>query len=107
MLNFDFHNPTRIAFGQGRIADLDKLVPAAAKVLILVGGASAEKNGTLAEARAALGSRQHATFAGIEPNPSYETSMQAVAQIREGGFDFLLAVGGGSVIDATKFIAVS
>ena len=107
MLNFDFHNPTRILFGQGRIADLDKQVPATAKVLILVGGASAEKNGTLAEVRAALGSRQHATFTGIEPNPSYETSMQAVAQIREGGFDFLLAVGGGSVIDATKFIAAA
>ena len=107
MLNFDFHNPTRIAFGQGRIADLDKLVPAAAKVLILVGGASAEKTGTLAEVRTALGSRQHATFTGIEPNPSYETSMNAVAQIREGGFDFLLAVGGGSVIDATKFIAAA
>ncbi len=107
MLNFDFHNPTHIVFGQGRIADLAKLVPAAAKVLILVGGASAEKTGTLAEARAALGERQHATFSGIEPNPSYETSMQAVAQIREGGFDFLLAVGGGSVIDATKFIAAA
>ena len=107
MLNFDFHNPTRILFGQGRIADLDKQVPATAKVLILVGGASAEKNGTLAEVRAALGSRQHATFTGIEPNPSYETSMNAVAQIREGGFDFLLAVGGGSVIDATKFIAAA
>ena len=107
MLNFDFHNPTHIAFGQGRIADLNQLVPAAAKVLILVGGASAEKTGTLAEVRAALGSRQHATFSGIEPNPSYETSMKAVAQIREGGFDFLLAVGGGSVIDATKFIAAA
>lgn len=107
MLNFDFHNPTHIAFGQGRIADLAKLVPAAAKVLILVGGASAEKTGTLAEVRAALGDRHHATFAGIEPNPSYETSMKAVAQVREGGFDFLLAVGGGSVIDATKFIAAA
>ena len=81
MLNFDFHNPTRILFGQGRIADLDKQVPATAKVLILVGGASAEKTGTLAEVRAALGEREHATFTGIEPNPSYETSMQAVAQI--------------------------
>ena len=107
MLNFDFHNPTRILFGQGRIADLDKQVPANANVLILVGGASAEKNGTLAEVRAALGARQSATFSGIEPNPSYETAMKAVAQIREGGFDFLLAVGGGSVIDATKFIAAA
>lgn len=107
MLNFDFHNPTHIAFGKDRIADLATLVPATAKVLILVGGASAEKTGTLAEVRTALGARQHATFSGIEPNPSYETSMKAVAQIREGGFDFLLAVGGGSVIDAVKFIAAA
>ncbi len=107
MLNFDFQNPTRIVFGQGRIADLAKLVPAQARVLILVGGASAEKTGTLAEVRQALGERHHATFAGIEPNPSYETSQRAVQQIREGGFDFLLAVGGGSVIDAVKFIAAA
>ena len=107
MQNFDFHNPTHIAFGQGRIADLAKLVPAQAKVLILVGGASAEKTGTLAEVRQALGARQHSTFSGIEPNPSFETSMQAVQQVRAEGFDFLLAVGGGSVIDAAKFIAAA
>ncbi|WP_367850267.1 iron-containing alcohol dehydrogenase [Rhodoferax sp. WC2427] len=104
---FDFHNPTHIVFGKDRIADLTTLVPAAAKVLILVGGASAEKAGTLAEVRQALGSRAHATFTGIEPNPSFDTAMQAVQQVREGGFDFLLAVGGGSVIDAAKFIAAA
>src|SRR5450830_1198070 len=107
MQNFDFHNPTHIAFGQGRIADLAKLVPETAKVLILVGGASAEKTGTLAEVRQSLGARQHSTFSGIEPNPSFETAMQAVQQVRAEGFDFLLAVGGGSVIDATKFIAAA
>ena len=107
MQNFDFHNPTRIVFGKDRIADLGKLIPADAKVLILVGGSSAEKTGTLAEVRQALGARQHATFSGIEPNPSYEKSMQAVQQVKEGNFDFLLAVGGGSVIDAVKFIAAA
>ena len=107
MQNFDYHNPTHIVFGQGRIADLGKLVPADAKVLILVGGSSAEKTGTLAEVRQALGARQHATFSGIEPNPSFETSMQAVQQVKDGHFDFLLAVGGGSVIDAVKFIAAA
>ncbi|WP_295956496.1 iron-containing alcohol dehydrogenase [Rhodoferax sp.] len=107
MNNFDFHNPTHIVFGKDRIADLATLVPAAAKVLILVGGSSAEKTGTLAEVRQALGSRAHATFTGIEPNPSFDTAMQAVHQVREGGFDFLLAVGGGSVIDAAKFIAAA
>ena len=107
MLNFDFYNPTQIVFGKDRIADLAKLVPGAAKVLILVGGASAEKTGTLAEVRQALGTRQHETFSGIEPNPSFDTAMKAVQQVREGGFDFLLAVGGGSVIDAAKFIAAA
>ena len=107
MQNFDFHNPTHIVFGKDRIADLAKLVPAAAKVLILVGGTSAEKTGTLAEVRQALGARTHATFNGIEPNPSFETAMRAAQQVRDGGYDFLLAVGGGSVIDAVKFIAAA
>lgn len=107
MLNFDFVNPTHIVFGKDRIADIAKLVPAEAKVLILVGGASAEKTGTLAEVRTALGARHHATFSGIEPNPSFETAMKAVQQVLDDGFDFLLAVGGGSVIDAAKFIAAA
>ncbi|QCB47226.1 iron-containing alcohol dehydrogenase [Hydrogenophaga sp. PAMC20947] len=107
MLNFDFQNPTHILFGKDRIADIGKHVPADARVLILVGGASAEKTGTLAEVRQALGGRQHSTFSGIEPNPSFETAMKAVQVVREQGFDFLLAVGGGSVIDATKFIAAA
>lgn len=107
MLNFDFQNPTHILFGKDRIADIGRLVPADARVLILVGGASAEKTGTLAEVRQALGGRQHSTFSGIEPNPSFETAMKAVKVVREQGFDFLLAVGGGSVIDATKFIAAA
>ncbi|MBA3060004.1 MAG: iron-containing alcohol dehydrogenase [Gammaproteobacteria bacterium] len=107
MLNFDFYNPTQIVFGKDRIFDLAKLVPGAAKVLILVGGASAEKTGTLAEVRQALGTRQHDIFSGIEPNPSFDTAMQAVQKVRDGGFDFLLAVGGGSVIDAAKFIAAA
>jgi len=107
MKNFDFYNPTHIAFGKDRLGDLASLVPAAAKVLILVGGASAEKTGTLAQVREALGTRTHSTFSGIEPNPSFETAMKAVQMVREQGFDFLLAVGGGSVIDAVKFIAAA
>ncbi|HSN78871.1 MAG TPA: iron-containing alcohol dehydrogenase, partial [Rhodoferax sp.] len=107
MKNFDFYNPTHIAFGKNRIGDLSSLMPATAKVLILVGGASAEKTGTLAEVSQALGSRTHSTFSGIEPNPSFDTSMKAVQMVRAQGFDFLLAVGGGSVIDATKFIAAA
>ena len=107
MQNFDYHNPTHIVFGKDRIGDIDQLVPAKARVLILIGGSSAEKTGTLAEVRQALGSRQHETFSGIEPNPGFDTAMKAVQQVRDGKFDFLLAVGGGSVIDAAKFIAAA
>lgn len=107
MLNFDFENPTHIVFGKGRIKDLNKLIPPGVKVLILTGGSSAEKNGTLAEVREALGARTHETFSGIEANPDFVTCVRAVEVARAGGFDVLLAVGGGSVIDATKFIAAA
>jgi len=107
MQNFEFYNPTRIVFGQNKIAELSRLVPQNAKVLILFGGASAEKNGTLAEVRAALSQHEVQEFGGIEPNPTYETLMKAVELIRSEKLDFLLAVGGGSVIDGTKFIAAA
>jgi NADP-dependent alcohol dehydrogenase len=107
MQAFEFYNPTRIVFGQGRIQELDRLVPAAARVLVLYGGGSVLANGTLQEVRAALGQRFVREFAGIEPNPTYETLMRAVAQAREAKVDFLLAVGGGSVIDGTKFVAAA
>ena len=107
MQNFEFFNPTKIVFGDQTIARLADLVPPTARVLILYGGASARKNGTLAEVEAALGEREVFEFAGIEPNPSYETMMRAVAQVREQQIDFLLAVGGGSVIDGTKFVAAA
>lgn len=107
MNSFDFYNPTHIAFGEGKIADLDKLVPADARVMVLFGGESARRNGTLDEVTDALGERPVSLFGGIEPNPSFETLMDAVAQVRELGTDFLLAVGGGSVIDGTKFVAAA
>lgn len=107
MLNFEFHNPTRIVFGQGKVADLARLVPAQARVLVLYGGESARRTGTLDEVRAALGERSVSEFGGIEPNPSYETLMRAVAQVRAEHIDYLLAVGGGSVIDGTKFVAAA
>lgn len=107
MNNFDLYNPTRISFGRERIARIDKYIPADAKVLILYGGGSAERNGTLAEVRSALGDRSVAEFAGIEPNPQFDTLLKAVALIEELNIDFLLAVGGGSVIDGCKFIAAA
>ncbi|SFI92169.1 NADP-dependent alcohol dehydrogenase [Pseudomonas guineae] len=107
MFNFDFYNPTRIVFGHDTIGRLADLVPADARVLVLFGGQSARKTGTLAQVREALGARHVQEFDGIEPNPSYETLMQAVALVREQQLDFLLAVGGGSVIDGTKFVAAA
>ena len=107
MHNFEYYNPTRIVFGEGSIPRLAELVPADARVLVLYGGGSAERNGTLAEVEAALGDRTFQRFGGIEPNPTYETLMQAVELIRRDKLDFLLAVGGGSVVDGTKFVAAA
>ncbi|MBP7547576.1 MAG: iron-containing alcohol dehydrogenase [Corallincola sp.] len=107
MFDFDYQNPTRILFGRGKIADIDRHIPAQARVLVLYGGGSVIANGTLAEVRAALGGRVVEEFAGIEANPTYETLMRAVAQVKAGGLDYLLAVGGGSVIDGTKFVAAA
>ena len=107
MQNFTFYNPTRILFGNGRIADLAREIPAKARVLITYGGGSIVKSGTLAEVKSALSGFSVFEFPGIEPNPSYETLMQAVELARRERIDFLLAVGGGSVIDGTKFIAAA
>jgi NADP-dependent alcohol dehydrogenase len=107
MQNFTFHNPTRIIFGAGQIGALATEVPREARVLITSGGGSIRRNGVLAQVQAALGKRICFIFSGIEPNPTYETLMEAVALAREKRIDFLLAVGGGSVIDGTKFIAAA
>lgn len=107
MLNFDFYNPTQILFGKGRIADLNKVVPADANVLLMYGGGSIKHNGVFDEVIAALGSRSVTEFTGIEPNPSYETLMKAVEVVKQNNIDFLLAVGGGSVIDGAKFVAAA
>lgn len=107
MQSFDFYNPTHISFGEGKIAELDKLVPQHAKVLVLFGGNSARSTGTLDEVKTALKQRQVVEFGGIEANPTYETLMQAVNVIKQQNIDFLLAVGGGSVIDGTKFVAAA
>ena len=107
MQNFTFHNPTRILFGAGRIADLSREIPANARVLVTYGGGSVIKNGTLDEAKTALKGHTLHEFSGIEPNPTCETLMRAVELDRRENIDFLLAVGGGSVIDGTKFISAA
>ena len=107
MLNFEFYNPTKIVFGKDRIKDLNNLVPANAKVIILYGGGSVKKFGTLDKVKAALGERAVFEFGGIEANPKYDTLMKAVEIVKAEKIDFLLAVGGGSVMDGTKFISLA
>ncbi len=107
MQNFDFYNPTHIVFGQNRLAELDNLIPADAKVLVLYGGGSVKRNGALEQVKAGLGERSMIEFGGIEPNPEFTTLMKAVDIVKQEGITFLLAVGGGSVMDGTKFIALA
>ena len=107
MNNFSYQNPTRIHFGKGQIAAIAGEIPANARVLITYGGGSIKKNGTLDQVLKALENHSVQMFGGIEPNPSFETLMEAVELARKENIDFLLAVGGGSVIDGTKFIAAA
>jgi NADP-dependent alcohol dehydrogenase len=104
MQNFDYHNPTRIVFGKDRLSELDSLVPNEANVLILYGGGSIKKFGTLEKVKGNLTGRRVLEFAGIEPNPTFETLIKAVDIAKSENIDFLLAVGGGSVADGTKFV---
>lgn len=107
MFNFDFYNPTHIIFGNDRFGDIDKYVPKNAKVLITYGGGSAKKYGVIDKVKAALGKRTVLEFGGIEPNPQYNTLMKAVEIIKSESIDFIMAVGGGSVIDGTKFVTLA
>ena len=107
MNNFDLHTPTRILFGKGAISELRAQIPADARVLITYGGGSVKKNGVLDQVYAELEGLDVLEFSGIEPNPAYETLMKAVEVVRQQKVTFLLAVGGGSVLDGTKFIAAA
>ena len=107
MNNFNFQNPTRLVFGKGQIDQLANLIPADKNIMITYGGGSIFKNGIYDQVKEALKNHQVSEFGGIEPNPEYETLMRCVALCREKNIDFLLAVGGGSVIDGTKFIATA
>lgn len=105
MLNFELYNPTQYVFGKDQTQKLATLVPQNAKVLLAYGGGSIFKNGVYDQVKAALKDFEVVEFGGIEPNPRFETLMKAVAIIREQNLNFILAVGGGSVIDGVKFIS--
>jgi len=105
MTNFDLYNPTNYIFGKGQIAKLSELIPINSKILLAYGGGSIFKNGIYDQVKSALSGFEIVEFGGIEPNPRYETLMKAVEIIRSEKITFILAVGGGSVIDGVKFIS--
>lgn len=105
MLNFELYNPTNYVFGKGQTAKLSTLVPQGAKILLAYGGGSIFKNGVYDQVKSALTGFELIEFGGIEPNPRFETLMKAVEIIRAQNVTFILAVGGGSVIDGVKFIS--
>lgn len=107
MENFAFYNPVKILFGKGQIANIAAEIPVDAKILVTYGGGSIKTNGVYEQVKAALTGRTFLEFGGIEANPHLETLLKAVELIRAEGVNFLLAVGGGSVVDGTKFIAAA
>jgi NADP-dependent alcohol dehydrogenase len=107
MLNFTFHNPTKVFFGQDTIRQITGEIPKDCRVMITFGGGSARQNGALDEVQTALQGYDVTFFGGIEPNPEYETLIKGVVIAREKKINYLIAVGGGSVIDGTKFIAAA
>ena len=107
MLNFELYNPTNLIFGKGQIEKLSTLVPQGAKILLAYGGGSIFKNGIYEQVINNLKGFEIVEFSGIEANPRFETLMKAVAIVKEQNIDFILAVGGGSVIDGVKFISAA
>ncbi len=105
MLNFELYNPTNLVFGKGQIEKLPTLVPKGSKILVAYGGGSIFKNGIYDQVIQNLKGFEVVEFGGIEPNPHFETLMKAVTIIKEQNINFILAVGGGSVIDGVKFIS--
>ena len=107
MLNFELYNPVKLVFGKGEIEKLSTLIPKESKILVAYGGGSIFKNGIYDQVKTALEGFDVVEFGGIEANPYFETLMRAVEIIREQKIDFILAVGGGSVIDGVKFISAA
>jgi NADP-dependent alcohol dehydrogenase len=107
MNNFVFQNPTKLIFGKGEIKRLSKLIDKDKKILMTYGGGSIKRNGVYEQVMQALEGYDIVEFSGIEANPDYSTLMKAVDICKTQNIDFILAVGGGSIIDGTKFIATA
>ncbi|MFN8255748.1 MAG: iron-containing alcohol dehydrogenase [Bacteroidales bacterium] len=107
MENFNFYNPVTILFGKGKTTEISNHIPANSTILLLYGGGSIKQNGVYDMVKKSIANFETIEFGGIEPNPTYETCMEAVKLIKKENADFILAVGGGSVLDASKFIAAA
>lgn len=107
MLNFELYNPTRLLYGKGQIGEIANLIDKKSKVLVVYGGGSIKKNGVYDQVIKALEGYEVVEFSGVEPNPRYETLVKAVDLIKNEKVDFILGVGGGSVIDGVKFISAA
>ncbi len=107
MRDFNFQNPTRILFGRGQIENIAGQIPAEARILLVAGGGSIRNNGVLDQVKTALEGRTVYEFWGVEPNPQIAGLLPALDIVRNESIDFVLAVGGGSVIDAAKLIAAA
>ncbi|MGE4462932.1 MAG: iron-containing alcohol dehydrogenase, partial [Arcobacter sp.] len=106
-MEFSYHNPTGIEFGKGKIKEIANLIPKDKKVLVVYGGGSIKKNGAYEQVIEALNGHKWVEFGGVEVNPTVETMNKAVELVRSEGVDFILAVGGGSVIDGSKYLAAA
>ena len=106
-MKFSYANPTQIQFGQGQIASIKDLIPKDKKVLMIYGGGSIKNNGVYAQVTSALNEHNWLEFSGVEANPTVETLDKAVAIVKEQRIDFILAVGGGSVADGSKYVAAA
>ncbi len=107
MQNFEFYGPTHLVFGKDTIKELSRLIPKDRKILITYGGGSIKSNGVYDQVKQALQGYNVFEFGGIEPNPKFETLAKAIEIVKKEDINFLLAVGGGSVLDGTKFIALA
>lgn len=106
-MQFTYFNPTRIHFGQGQIAAITNEIPTDQKVLVIYGGGSIKRNGVYDQVVSALKNHHWQEFSGVEANPTKETLDKAVAIVKQDDIDFILAVGGGSVIDGSKYVAAA
>lgn len=106
MLDFNFFNPTKVIFGKDSLDKIPTLIPENSKIMVLYGGGSVKRFGTLDKVKTLLSSHEIIEFGGIEANPQYETLMKAIEIVKKQNIDFLIALGGGSVMDGTKFVSL-